>query len=232
MCDTLSRNRAYVEKDFSTETALFSDILSNTQAVKSLGAFDESRFIELLQNDPLALPVLEAALLAGVWSNSTLEHVPNFLMVFALPNAQALSVRENLEDYFHTVDLLRSPSAPFERPLTLRLENSQPPVYSPAASGRLVLLEPIGDAPRKLLIDTIEQHSRIRLLTSNAEARPFAAFPHRHLHAYLSGGVCVHRHCAQTGTLSARVRRRLPSPGGCQATVLHFWSSRHAQRGH
>lgn len=87
MCDTLSRNRAYVEKDFSTETALFSDILSNTQAVKSLGAFDESRFIELLQNDPLALPVLEAVLLAGVWSNSTLEHVPNFLMVFALPNA-------------------------------------------------------------------------------------------------------------------------------------------------
>ena len=50
-------------------------------------------------------------------------------------------------------------------------------MYSPAASGRLVLLEPIGDAPRKLLIDTIEQHSRIRLLTSNAEARPFAAFP-------------------------------------------------------
>ena len=49
--------------------------------------------------------------------------------------------------------------------------------YSPAASGRLVLLEPIGDAPRKLLIDTIEQHSRIQLLTSNAEARPFAAFP-------------------------------------------------------
>ena len=87
MCDTLSRNRAYVEKDFSTETALFSDILSNTQAVKSLGAFDESRFIELLQNDPLALPVLEAVLLAGVRRNSTREHVPNFLMVFALPNA-------------------------------------------------------------------------------------------------------------------------------------------------
>lgn len=177
MCDTLSRNRAYIEKDFSTEKTLFADILSNTQAVKSLGAFDESRFIELLQNDPLALPVLEAVLLAGVWSESTLESVPNFLMVFALPNAQALSVRENLEDHFHTVDLLRSPSAPFERPLTLRLENSQPPVYSPAASGRLVLLEPIGDAPRKLLINTIEQHSRIRLLTSNAEARPFAAFP-------------------------------------------------------
>ena len=177
MCDTLSRNRAYIEKDFSTEKTLFADILSNTHAAKLLGAFDESRFIELLQNDPLALPVLEAVLLAGVWSESTLESVPNFLMVFALPNAQALSVRENLEDHFHTVDLLRSPSAPFERPLTLRLENSQPPVYSPAASGRLVLLEPIGDAPRKLLIDTIEQHSRIRLLTSNAEARPFAAFP-------------------------------------------------------
>ena len=177
MCDTLSRNRAYIEKDFSTEKTLFADILSNTHAAKSLGTFDESRFIELLQNDPLALPVLEAVLLAGVWSESTLESVPNFLMVFTLPNAQALSVRENLEEHFHTVDLLRSPSAPFERPLTLRLENSQPPVYSPAASGRLVLLEPIGDAPRKLLIDTIEQHSRIQLLTSNAEARPFAAFP-------------------------------------------------------
>lgn len=177
MCDTLSRNRAYIEKGFSTEKMLFSDILCNTHAAKSLGAFDESRFIELLQNDPLALPVLEAVLLAGVWSESTLESVPNFLMVFALPNAQALSVRENLEEHFHTVDLLRSPAAPFERPLTMRLENSQPPVYSPAASGRLVLLEPIGDAPRKLLIDTIEQLARIRLLTRNAEARPFAAFP-------------------------------------------------------
>ena len=68
MCDTLSRNRAYIEKDFSTEKTLFADILSNTHAAKLLGAFDESRFIELLQNDPLALPVLEAVLLAGVWS--------------------------------------------------------------------------------------------------------------------------------------------------------------------
>ena len=177
MCDTLSRNRAYIEKDFSTKKTLFVDVLRNTHAAKSLGSFDESRFIELVQNDPLALPVLEAVLLAGVWSESTLESVPNFLMVFALPNAQALSVRENLEEHFHTVDLLRSPAAPFERPLTMRLENSQPPVYSPAASGRLVLLEPIGDAPRKLLIDTIEQLARIRLLTRNAEARPFAAFP-------------------------------------------------------
>ncbi|MFR0924764.1 MAG: hypothetical protein ACLSGI_09220 [Butyricicoccaceae bacterium] len=176
MCDTLSRNRAYVEKDFSTEKTLFADILSNTYAAKSLGAFDESRFIELLQNDPLVLPVLEAVLLASVWSESALESV-EFPYGFPLPNGAGLSVRENLEEHFHTVDLLRSPSAPFERPLTLRLENSQPPVYSPAASGRLVLLEPIGDAPRKLLIDTIEQHSRIRLLTSNAEARPFAAFP-------------------------------------------------------
>lgn len=81
MCDTLSRNRAYIEKDFSTEKTLFADILSNTHAAKLLGAFDESRFIELLQNDPLALPVLEAVLLAGVWSESTLESVPNFLMV-------------------------------------------------------------------------------------------------------------------------------------------------------
>ena len=148
MCDTLSRNRAYIEKGFSTEKMLFSDILSNTHAAKSLGAFDESRFIELLQNDPLALPVLEAVLLASVWSESTLESVPNFLMVFALPNAQALSVRENLEEHFHTVDLLRSPSAPFERPLTLRLENSQPPMYSPAASGRLVLRESDADCLR------------------------------------------------------------------------------------
>ncbi|MFR1151942.1 MAG: hypothetical protein ACLSDM_10560 [Butyricicoccus sp.] len=94
MCDTLSRNRAYVEKDFSTEKTLFADILSNTYAAKSLGAFDESRFIELLQNDPLVLPVLEAVLLASVWSESTLESVPNFLMVFALPNAIPF-VREN-----------------------------------------------------------------------------------------------------------------------------------------
>ncbi len=177
MCDALSRNRAYIEKGFSTEKTLFSDILSNTYAAKSLGVFDEFRFIELLQNDPLALPVLEAVLLAGVWSESTLESVPNFLMVFALPNTQALSVRENLDEHFHAVDLLRSPAAPFERPLTLRIENSQPPVYSPAASGRLVLLEPVGDAPRKLLIDTIAQHSRIRLLSDSAESRPFAAFP-------------------------------------------------------
>ena len=42
MCDTLSRNRAYIEKGFSTEKMLFSDILSNTHAAKSLGAFDES----------------------------------------------------------------------------------------------------------------------------------------------------------------------------------------------
>ena len=177
MCDTLSRNRAYVEESFSTETALFRDILSNAHAAKLLGVFDESRFIELLQRDPLALPVLEAVLLAGVWSNSTLEHVPNFLLSFILPNVQALSVRENLEEHFHVVDLLRSPAAPVERPLTLRLENSQPPVYSPAASGRLVLLEPIGDAPRKLLIDTIALHSRICLLSDSAESRPFAAFP-------------------------------------------------------
>ncbi len=34
---------------------------------------------------------------------------PEFPYGFALPNAQALSVRENLEDHFHTVDLLRSP---------------------------------------------------------------------------------------------------------------------------
>lgn len=177
MCDTLSRNRAYIEKDFSTKKTLFVDVLRNTHAAKSLGSFDESRFIELVQNDPLALPVLEAVLLAGLWSNSTLEHVPNFLLSFTLPNAQALSVRENLEEHFHTVDLLRSPSAPFERPLVLRLENSQPPVYSPAASGRLVLLEPIGDAPHKLLTDTIAQHSRIRLLTDSTVSRPFAAFP-------------------------------------------------------
>ena len=49
MCDTLSRNRAYIEKDFSTEKTLFADILSNTHAAKLLGAFDESRFIELLR---------------------------------------------------------------------------------------------------------------------------------------------------------------------------------------
>ena len=54
MCDTLSRNRAYIEKDFSTEKTLLPIFLSNTHAAKLLGAFDESRFIELLQNDPLA----------------------------------------------------------------------------------------------------------------------------------------------------------------------------------
>ena len=216
MCDTLSRNRAYVEKDFSTETALFSDILSNTQAVKSLGAFDESRFIELLQNDPLALPVLEAVLLAGVWSNSTLEHVPNFLMVFALPNAQALSVRENLEEHFHTVDLLRSPSAPFERPLTLRLENSQPPVYSPAASGRLVLLEPIGDAPRKLLIarsnsirafgclPATPRHARLPRSPSSSPRVPFRR-------RMRTPSLCPNRHTLCASPTQTAFAWRLPS---------------------
>ena len=180
-------------KIFLQKRHFFSDILSNTQAVKSLGAFDESRFIELLQNDPLALPVLEAVLLAGVWSNSTLEHVPNFLMVFALPNAQALSVRENLEEHFHTVDLLRSLSAPFERPLTLRLENSQPPVYSPAASGRLVLLEPIGDAPRRS--------------TRSNSIRAFSCLPATPRHARLP----------RSPSSSPRVpfRRRMRTPSLC-----------------
>lgn len=232
MCDTLSRNRAYIEKDFSTEKTLFADILSNTHAAKLLGAFDESRFIELLQNDPLALPVLEAVLLAGVWSESTLESVPNFLMVFALPNAQALSVRENLEDHFHTVDLLRSPSAPFERPLTLRLENSQPPGVQPrceraARSAR---------ADRRRTAQAADRHDRTAFAHSAAyqqrRGTPVCRVPHRHLHAYLSGGVCVHRHCAQTGHALCASPTQTAFACGCQAAVLHFWSSRHAQRGH
>ena len=227
MCDTLSRNRAYIEKDFSTEKTLFADILSNTHAAKSLGTFDESRFIELLQNDPLALPVLEAVLLAGVWSESTLESVPNFLMVFTLPNAQALSVRENLEEHFHTVDLLRSPSAPFERPLTLRLENRQPRRKRAARATR---------ADRRRTAQAADRHDRTAFTDSTAHQQrrgtPVCRVPHRHLHAHLPGSVCIHRHYPQASALSARVRRRLSSPCSRQAAVLHFWSSRHAHRGH
>lgn len=85
-------------------------------------------------------------------------------------------MREYVAEHFHAVDLLRSPAAPFSHPMTLRLEKGQEPVYAPAASGRLVLLNPVGDAISKLT-GVLEQCSHEQLLSGEAEDRPFAAFP-------------------------------------------------------
>lgn len=93
-----------------------------------------------------------------------------------LPSPQAATVREYVAEHFHAVDLLRSPAAPFSHPMTLRLKKSQAPLYAPAASGRLVLLNPVGDAISKLT-GVLEQCSHEQLLSGEAEDRPFAAFP-------------------------------------------------------
>lgn len=85
-------------------------------------------------------------------------------------------MREYVAEHFHAVDLLRSPAAPFSHPMTLRLKKSQAPLYAPAASGRLVLLNPVGDAISKLT-GVLEQCSHEQLLSGEAEDRPFAAFP-------------------------------------------------------
>lgn len=85
-------------------------------------------------------------------------------------------MREYVAEHFHAVDLLRSPAAPFSHPMTLRLEKSQEPIYAPAASGRLVLLNPVGDAISRL-VNEIERRAHEQLLSGEAEDRPFAAFP-------------------------------------------------------
>ena len=176
MCDILSRKRAFQENIYNIDRQIALDLVSNVHRAKELGEFDETCFIGLLTTDPLALPVLEAVLLSAVWNEPMLENIPNFVLNFVLPNAQSTVVRERVDEHFHAIDLLRSPSAPFNRTMTLRLENTQMPVLSPAASGRLVLLNPVGDAISKLT-GVLEQCSHEQLLSGDAEDRPFAAFP-------------------------------------------------------
>lgn len=176
MCDILSRKRAFQENIYNIDRQISLDLVSNVHRAKELGKFDETRFIGLLTTDPLALPVLEATLFAAVWSEAALENAPQFILNFILPSTQAATVREYVAEHFHAVDLLRSPAAPFSHPMTLRLKKSQEPVYAPAASGRLVLLNPVGDAISKLT-GVLEQCSHEQLLSGEAEDRPFAAFP-------------------------------------------------------
>lgn len=176
MCDILSRKRAFQENIYNIDRQISLDLVSNVHRAKELGKFDETRFIGLLTTDPLALPVLEATLFAAVWSEAALEIVPQFILNFMLPSTQAATVREYVAEHFHAVDLLRSPAAPFSHPMTLRLKKSQAPLYAPAASGRLVLLNPVGDAISKLT-GVLEQCSHEQLLSGEAEDRPFAAFP-------------------------------------------------------
>lgn len=176
MCDILSRKRAFQENIYNIDRQISLDLVSNVHRAKELGKFDETRFIGLLTTAPLALPVLEATLFAAVWSEAALEIVPQFILNFMLPSTQAATVREYVAEHFHAVDLLRSPAAPFSHPMTLRLKKSQAPLYAPAASGRLVLLNPVGDAISKLT-SVLEQCSHEQLLSGEAEDRPFAAFP-------------------------------------------------------
>lgn len=176
MCDILSRKRAFQENIYNIDRQISLDLVSNVHRAKELGKFDETRFIGLLTTDPLALPVLEATLFAAVWSEAALEIVPQFILNFMLPSTQAATVREYVAEHFHAVDLLRSPAAPFSHPMTLRLEKTQEPIYAPVASGRLVLLNPVGDAISKLT-GVLEQCSHEQLLSGEAEDRPFAAFP-------------------------------------------------------
>lgn len=176
MCDILSRKRAFQENIYNIDRQIALDLVSNVHRTEELGEFDETRFIGLLTTDPLALPVLEAVLLSAVWSEPALENVPNFVLNFVLPNAQSTVLRERVDEHFHAVDLLRSPFAPFNRAMTLRLENTQMPALPSAASGRLVLLNPVGDAISKLT-GVLEQCSHEQLLSGDAEDRPFAAFP-------------------------------------------------------
>lgn len=74
-----------------------------------------------------------------------MEYLPAFILNFMLPNAQSATVREGVDEHFQTVDLLRSPDAPFERVFTFRFENASLPVYPLSAAGRMIVLEPIGD---------------------------------------------------------------------------------------
>lgn len=127
MCDELSRRKAYTDDVFDVADELFDNIDDNVQIAQELGDFDEQRFLALLKNDPLALPVLEAALLSAVWTAPNMEYLPAFLLNFMLPNAQSATVREGVDEHFHAVDLLRSPDAPFERVFTFRLENASLP---------------------------------------------------------------------------------------------------------
>lgn len=176
MCDELSHKSAYLEHVYEIDRDVFHDLNANVQSAKELGEFDETRFIGLLTTDPLALPVLEAVLFAAVWNEPALENAPQFVLNFVLPNAHATAVREYVAEHFHAVDLLRSPAAPFSHPMTLRLKKSQAPLYAPAASGRLVLLNPVGDAVSKL-VNELERHAHEHLLSGEADDRPFAAFP-------------------------------------------------------
>ena len=153
MCDELSRRKAYADDVFDVADELFDNIDDNVQIAQELGDFDEQRFLALLKNDPLALPVLEAALLSAVWTAPDMEYLPAFLLNFMLPNAQSATVREGVDEHFHAVDLLRSPDAPFERVFTFRFENASLPVYPLSAAGRMIVLEPIGDPARKALTD-------------------------------------------------------------------------------
>lgn len=176
ICDELSRKQAYIEHVYEIDRQISLDLVSNVHRAKELGEFDENRFIALLTTDPLVLPVLEATLFAAVWNEAALENAPQFILNFILPSAQAATVREYVAEHFHAVDLLRSPAAPFSHPMTLRLEKSQEPIYAPAASGRLVLLNPVGDAISRL-VNEIERRAHEQLLSGEAEDRPFAAFP-------------------------------------------------------
>lgn len=177
MCDELSRRKAYADDVFDVADELFDNIDDNVQIAQELGDFDEQRFLALLKNDPLALPVLEAALLSAVWTAPDMEYLPAFLLNFMLPNAQSATVREGIDEHFHAVDLLRSPDAPFERVFTFRFENASLPVYPLSAAGRMIVLEPIGDPARKALMDALTEVSHIRHNIGDAADRPLPAFP-------------------------------------------------------
>ena len=177
MCDELSRRKAYTDSPFDVADELFDSIDDNVQIAQELGDFDEQRFLALLKNDPLALPVLEAALLSAVWTAPDMEYLPAFLLNFMLLNAQSATVREGVDEHFHAVDLLRSPDAPFERVFTFRFENASLPVYPLSAAGRMIVLEPIGDSARKALTDALTEVSHIRHNIGDAADRPLPAFP-------------------------------------------------------
>ncbi len=177
MCDELSSRKSYTGSSFDIEYELSDNISENVQTAQELGDFDEQRFLTLLKNDPLALPVLEAALLSAVWSSPDMEHLPAFLLNFVLPNAQSAAVREGVDEHFHAVDLLRSPDAPFERTFTFRFENASLPVYPLSAAGRMIILEPVGDPARKALMDALTEVSHIRHNIGDTAYRPLPAFP-------------------------------------------------------
>ena len=178
MCDELSRRKAYTDDSyFDVADELFDNIDDNVQIAQELGDFDEQRFLALLERDPLALPVLEAALLSAVWTAPDMEYLPAFLLNFMLPNAQSATVREGVDEHFHAVDLLRSPDAPFERVFTFRFENASLPVYPLSAAGRMIVLEPIGAPARKALTDALTQVAHMRHNIGDAADRPLPAFP-------------------------------------------------------